>query len=248
MEVQASAGVGAKADARITGPIILLGPPAAGKGTQAKLIADTFGIPQISTGDILRANVARKTDVGLKAKAIMERGDLVPDELVCDMVASRLQEADCVRGFILDGFPRTVRQAEWLDKQLAQMRECKKGDVAGQKACAAPVVIRLVVDYNTLRQRITGRRSCPTCGRVYNVYFQPPKVQGICDVDGTALVTRPDDEESVFAERMRVYDQQTLPLVDYYRERGRLIEVNGEQPVEEVMVRAFAAIENVHRL
>jgi len=248
MEVQASAGVGVKADARITGPIILLGPPAAGKGTQAKLIADTFGIPQISTGDILRANVASKTDVGLKAKAIMERGDLVPDELVCDMVASRLQEADCVRGFILDGFPRTVRQAEWLDKQLAQMRECKKGDVAGQKACAAPVVIRLVVDYNTLRQRITGRRSCPTCGRVYNVYFQPPKVQGICDVDGTALVTRPDDEESVFAERMRVYDQQTLPLVDYYRERGRLIEVNGEQPVEEVMVRAFAAIENVHRL
>ena len=248
MEVQASAGVGVKADARITGPIILLGPPAAGKGTQAKLIADTFGIPQISTGDILRANVARKTDVGLKAKAIMERGDLVPDELVCDMVASRLQEADCVRGFILDGFPRTVRQAEWLDKQLAQMRECKKGDVAGQKACAAPVVIRLVVDYNTLRQRITGRRSCPTCGRVYNVYFQPPKVQGICDIDGTALVTRPDDEESVFAERMRVYDQQTLPLVDYYRERGRLIEVNGEQPVEEVMVRAFAAIENVHRL
>ena len=248
MEVQASAGVGVKADARITGPIILLGPPAAGKGTQAKLIADTFGIPQISTGDILRANVARKTDVGLKAKAIMERGDLVPDELVCDMVASRLQEADCVRGFILDGFPRTVRQAEWLDKQLAQMRECKKGDVAGQKACAAPVVIRLVVDYNTLRQRITGRRSCPTCGRVYNVYFQPPKVQGICDIDGTALVTRPDDEESVFAERMRVYDQQTLPLVDYYRERGRLIEVNGELPVEEVMVRAFAAIENVHRL
>ena len=248
MEVQASAGVGVQAKARITGPIILLGPPAAGKGTQAKLISETFDIPQISTGDILRANVARKTELGLKAKAIMDRGDLVPDELVCDMVAPRLEEADCQRGFILDGFPRTVRQAEWLDKQLAKMRECKKGDADGQQACAAPVVIRLVVDYNVLRRRITGRRSCPTCGRVYNVYFQPPKVQGICDVDGKALVTRPDDEESVFAERMKNYDQQTLPLVDYYRARGRLVEVNGEQPVEDVMAQAFAAIENVHRL
>jgi len=248
MEVQASAAVGVQANARITGPIILLGPPAAGKGTQAKLISETFGIPQISTGDILRGNVARKTELGMKAKAIMERGDLVPDELVCDMVASRLQEADCARGFILDGFPRTVRQAEWLDKQLEKMRGCKKGDVAAQQACAAPVVIRLVVDYNVLRRRITGRRSCPTCGRVYNVYSQPPKVQGICDVDGTALVTRPDDAEDVFAERMKAYDQQTLPLVDYYRERGRLVEVDGEQPVERVMEQAFSAIENVNRL
>jgi len=248
MEVQASAAVGVQANARITGPIILLGPPAAGKGTQAKLISETFGIPQISTGDILRGNVARKTELGMKAKAIMERGDLVPDELVCDMVASRLQEADCARGFILDGFPRTVRQAEWLDKQLEKMRGCKKGDAAAQQACAAPVVIRLVVDYNVLRRRITGRRSCPTCGRVYNVYSQPPKVQGICDVDGTALVTRPDDAEDVFAERMKAYDQQTLPLVDYYRERGRLVEVDGEQPVERVMEQAFSAIENVNRL
>ena len=248
MEVQTSAAVGMRANARITGPIILLGPPAAGKGTQAKLISETFGIPQISTGDILRANVKMGTPLGLKAKEIMGRGELVPDELVCDMVAVRLQDADCARGFILDGFPRTVPQAEWLDAQLMKMRECKKGDVAAQQGCAAPVVIRLLVDYNVLLQRITGRRSCPTCGRVYNVYFQPPKVQGICDVDGTALVTRPDDEESVFAERMRVYDAQTLPLVDFYRQRGRLIEVDGDQPVEEVMKQAFAAIENVNRL
>jgi len=247
MEVQASA-VGVQTKVRIVGPIILLGPPGAGKGTQAKLIAETFGIPQISTGDILRANVAQKTELGLKAKAIMERGDLVPDELVCDMVAVRLQQADCARGFILDGFPRTVRQAEWLDAQLANMRACKKGDLAAQQACAAPVVIRLVVDYNVLLQRITGRRSCPTCGRIYNVYFQPPKVQGICDVEGTALVTRPDDEESVFVERMKAYDKQTLPLVDYYRAKGRLVEVNGEQPVEQVMAQAFSAIENVNRL
>src|SRR5580698_5083048 len=206
MGAQTSSAVGVQANERITGPIILLGPPAAGKGTQAKLIASTYGIPQISTGDILRANVAHKTELGIKAKAIMERGDLVPDELVCDMVADRLQEADCCRGFILDGFPRTVRQAEWLDRQLETMRSCKTGDAAAQKACAAPVVIRLVVDYNTLRQRVTGRRSCPSCGRIYNVYSQPPKVQGICDVDGTALVTRRDDEESVFDERMKTYD------------------------------------------
>jgi adenylate kinase len=205
MEAQTSVAIGEKAKARVAGPIILLGPPAAGKGTQAKLISETFGIPQISTGDILRANVAQKTELGLKAKAIMGRGDLVPDELVCDMVASRLREADCARGFILDGFPRTVRQAEWLDAQLEKMREAKKGDECAQAACAAPVVIRLVVDYNILLQRITGRRSCPTCGRVYNVYFQPPKVQGICDVDGTPLMTRPDDEEDVFKERMKAY-------------------------------------------
>ncbi len=248
MGAQTSTAVGAETKTRITGPIILLGPPAAGKGTQAKLIAETFGIPQISTGDILRANVTRGTELGRKAKAIMERGDLVPDELVCDMVAVRLQDVDCARGFILDGFPRTVRQAEWLDAQLEKMRACKKGDLAAQQACAAPGVIRLVVDHDILLRRITGRRSCPTCGRIYNVYFQPPKVQGTCDVDGTALVTRPDDEESVFAERMKAYEQQTLPLVDYYRERGRLIEVNGEQPVEEVMAQAFSAIENVNRL
>jgi len=248
MEAQTSAAVGMQANTRITGPIILLGPPAAGKGTQAKRIAETFGIPQISTGDILRACVARNTELGLKAKAIMERGDLVPDELVCDMVADRLQEADCCRGFILDGFPRTVRQAEWLDAHLEKMRSSKAGDAAGQKACAAPVVIRLIVDYNVLRQRVTGRRSCPTCGRIYNVYFQPPKVQGTCDVDGTLLATRPDDAEDVFAERMKAYERQTLPLVDYYRACGRLIEVNGEQPVEEVMAQAFSAIENVNRL
>jgi len=248
MEAQTSAAVSVKANPRVVGPIILLGPPAAGKGTQAKLIASTFSIPQISTGDILRSNVAQQTELGLKAKAIMERGELVSDELVCDMVADRLQQADCVRGFILDGFPRTVRQAEWLDAHLEKMRADKKGDPEAQQACAAPVVIRLVVDYNVLRQRVTGRRSCPACGRIYNVYFQPPKVQGQCDFNGTELVSRPDDAESVFVERMKAYDRQTLPLVDYYRGKGRLVEVDGEQPVEAVMAQAFSAIENVNRL
>src|SRR5271167_5034888 len=243
METQTPSAVGVKTKQRVAGPIIMLGPPGAGKGTQAKLLAETLGIPQISTGDILRDNVARKTELGLKAKDIMGRGDLVPDELVCDMVADRLLQADCVRGFILDGFPRTVRQAEWLDAQLEKMRAGK-----AQKACAPPVVIRLVVEYNQLLQRLTGRRSCPTCGLIYNVYYQPPKVQGICDVDGTPLVARPDDAEEVIAERLKAYEQLTLPLVDFYGARGRLIEVNGDQPVEAVAAQMFSALENVNRL
>ena len=246
MEVQTSSAVGVKANQQVVGPIVLLGPPVAGKGTQAKLIAETYGIPQISTGDILRDNVARKTELGVKAKEIMVRGDLVPDELVCGMVADHLRQADCVHGFILDGFPRTVRQAEWLDAQLEKMRAGKDGK--GQQACAPPVVIRLVVEYNQLLQRLTGRRSCPTCGLIYNVYYQPPKVQGICDVDGTSLVTRRDDTGEVITERLKAYEQLTLPLVEYYGARGRLIEVNGDQPVEAVMAQTFKAIENVNRL
>jgi adenylate kinase len=246
MGAQTSAAVDVNKKQRVVGPIILLGPPGAGKGTQAKLLSDTYGIPQISTGDILRDNVARKTELGLKAKGIMESGDLVPDELVCDMVAERLQEPDCVRGFILDGFPRTVRQAEWLDGQLEKMRAGK--DAPGRQACAPPVVIRLVVEYNQLLQRLTGRRSCPTCGLIYNVYYQPPKVQGICDCDGTPLVQRRDDTEEVIAERLKAYEQLTLPLVDYYGSRGRLIEVNGDQPVQAVAAQMFSALENVNRL
>jgi len=238
--------VGVKTNQQVVGPIVLLGPPGAGKGTQAKLIAETYGIPQISTGDILRDNVARKTELGVKAKEIMGCGDLVPDELVCGMVADRLTQADCVRGFILDGFPRTVRQAEWLDAQLGKMRTGQ--DSKRQQAYAPPVVIRLVVEYNQLLQRLTGRRSCPTCGLIYNVYYQPPKVQGICDVDGTPLVTRRDDTEEVIAERLKAYEQLTLPLVEYYGARSRLIEVNGDQPVEGVMAETFRAIENVNRL
>jgi len=238
-----SAAGGVMAKATVVGPIILLGPPGAGKGTQAKLIAERYGIPQISTGDLLRDNVARKTDLGLKARAIMDRGDLVPDELVCDMVAFRLQLADCAKGFILDGFPRTVRQAGWLDGYLETMRAGK--DAAARAACAPPVVIRLEVEYNKLLQRIVGRRSCPTCGRIYNVYFQPPNVEGICDLDGGPLVSRRDDSEDVVTERLKTYERQTLPLMDYYRAKGRLVEIDGDLPVEEVAAQTFRAIESV---
>jgi adenylate kinase len=234
------------ANERVVGPIILLGAPGAGKGTQAKLISKTFGIPQISTGDLLRDNVARQTPLGITAKSIMGTGGLVPDQLVMDMVSGRLREADCGKGFILDGFPRTVPQAEWLDSFLEKEREGK--DQACKAAYAPPVVIQLQVDCGKLLERIAGRRSCPSCGRIYNVYLQPPKVEGICDVEGATLICRPDDKEDVVRERLKTYERQTLPLADYYSSRGRLVKVDGDQPVEEVMRQAFSAIEHVNRM
>ena len=216
------------------GPIVLLGPPGAGKGTQAKAIVARYGIPQISTGDILRENRAQGTELGKRAAAIMDRGELVPDELVCDMVAARLAQPDCARGFILDGFPRTVKQAEWLDGLLAK----------SAASTPAPVVISLKVDYNDVLRRLAGRRSCPACGRIYNVYFQPPRVPDVCDVDGSKLVARQDDSEAVISERLKAYEKQTLPLADYYRRRGRLREVSGDASVEQVTAEILKAIEH----
>ena len=216
------------------GPIILLGPPGAGKGTQAKAIVARYGIPQISTGDILRENRAQGTELGKRAAAIMDRGELVPDDLVCDMVAARLAQPDCARGFILDGFPRTVKQAEWLDGLLAK----------SAASTPAPVVISLKVDYNDVLRRLAGRRSCPACGRIYNVYFQPPRVPDVCDVDGSKLVARQDDSEAVISERLKAYEKQTLPLADYYRRRGRLREVSGDASVEQVTAEILKAIEH----
>ena len=238
--MSSQAGTMPKPKSRTTGPVILLGAPGAGKGTQAKLIAERYGIPQISTGDILRDNVARGTELGKKAKAIMESGQLVPDELVEGMVADRLKQADCNRGFILDGFPRTVAQAEWLNQHLtSNVSFFDKG-----KPCRIPpVVINIKVGYNQLLQRLTGRRSCPTCGRIYNVYFQPPRVEGTCDVDGGKLVTRKDDTEEVISERLKAYERQTLPLTDFYRKKGQLREVNGEGSVGEITQEMLKAID-----
>jgi adenylate kinase len=228
------------------GPIILLGAPGAGKGTQGKLISATYGIPQISTGDLFRENVARGTELGVKVKEVLSRGDLVTDVLVNGMVAERLGHPDVNRGFILDGFPRTVGQAEWLDRYLKTKR--LEDGTAPLFSAIDPLVIQVVVGYNQLLQRISGRRSCPTCGRIYNVHFQPPKVEGICDVDGGRLIVRPDDNEAVVAERLKAYEKQTLPLVDYYRSKGRLLQIDGEQSVEEVAAQASRAIENGDRL
>jgi adenylate kinase len=215
------------------GSIVLLGPPGAGKGTQAKLIAEHYGIPHISTGDILRSNVARGTELGRKAKAVMERGELVSDDLVNGMVADRIAQPDCDRGFVLDGFPRTVAQAEWLDRELA-----------GKAGNTRPtVVVDVDVSYNQLLQRLTGRRTCPVDGKIYNIYLQPPKEKGVCDVCGTQLFQRVDDTEEVISERLKSYERQTLPLEDFYRKQGRLRRINGEQPVEQVLAEMFRAIE-----
>jgi len=224
---------------RNVGPIILLGPPGAGKGTQAKRIAARYGIPQVSTGDILRENVQRGTELGRQARDVMARGDLVPDNLVCDMVALRLRNADCARGFILDGFPRTAAQAGWLDAFL----ENEFFDNSHRGKCL-PIVIRMDVDYNQLLLRITGRRSCPKCGLIYNVHFQPPRVANTCDVDGSQLVTRNDDREDVIRERLTAYELQTRPVVEYYERKGRLVPVNADLPVDEVSEQVFREIES----
>ncbi len=185
-----------------------MGAPGVGKGTQAKEIMAAWGIPQISTGDLLRDNKDRGTPLGLLAKQMMAEGKLVPDDLVNQMVAERLAQPDTARGYMLDGYPRTLGQAEWLDQRLAA------NPVPGSAACIA---VSIQVSYTQLLRRITGRRNCPTCQRIYNVYLQPPKVDTVCDVEGTPLVQRADDVEAVFEERMRTYTALTAPVVEHYR-------------------------------
>ena len=214
----------------LPGPVLLLGAPGVGKGTQAKLLVAAHGIPQISTGDILRANIASGTPLGKTAKSLMEQGQLVSDDLVNQMVADRLAQPDTHRGYILDGFPRTLNQAEWLDQHLAATPQ------------TLPVVaISIVVSYDHLLHRITGRRISPA-GRIYNIYSNPPATSGICDVDGSVLVQRPDDSEAVFTERMKTFDTQTAPVVEHYRKLGRFQEVNGDQDVEQVTSAINAAL------
>lgn len=216
------------------GPIVLIGAPGVGKGTQAKGIMARWGIPQISTGDLLRGNVSSDTELGRAASEIMAKGDLVPDELVNRMVAARLAQPDTSAGYILDGFPRTLGQALWLDARLAA------------SVGSLPVIaVNIQVSYTQLLRRITGRRSCPTCQRIYNIYLQPPKLDGVCDVDGTLLVGRADDTEAVFEERMRTYGSLTAPVVEHYRTLGRFAEVDGERPAEAVTAGILAAVEQL---
>ncbi len=215
--------------------LVLLEPPGAGKGTQAKRISERYRIPQISTGDILRENVARGSELGLQAKAIMARGELVPDPLVCDMVADRLRQPDCELGFILDGFPRTPAQAGWLDAFF----ETEFFD----SVHSGPIVIQLDVDYNQLLLRLTGRRTCPACGRIYNIHSQPPRVPEVCDIDGAQLITRNDDRQEVIAERLSAYELQTRPVAEYYDRKGRLFQVNADLAVDEVTALIVRIIE-----
>ncbi len=231
----------AQETSRDIGPVVLLGPPGAGKGTQAKRIMERYVIPQISTGDILRYNVAQGTELGLKAKAVMASGELVSDDLVTAMVRDRLSQSDCKRGYILDGFPRTAGQAGWLDALLED-----KLFENSRPTRAWPIVILLDVDYNQLLLRITGRRSCPTCGRIYNVHFQPPRTDEVCDLDGTKLVTRNDDRLEVIQPRLTAYQEQTAPVADYYRRTARLFSVSGDLPIDEVTQQIFRILEDHH--
>ncbi len=206
--------------------IIMLGAPGAGKGTQAKKIAEKYQIPHISTGDIFRANIKNGTELGNKAKTYMEQGLLVPDELVCDLVVDRVKQDDCANGYVLDGFPRTIPQAESLDAALKAM---------GQ---AVDYAVNVEVPDENIIHRMGGRRACLACGATYHVENIPPKKEGICDVCGANLVLRDDDKPETVKKRLDVYHEQTQPLIDYYTKAGVLVEVDGTMAMDDV----FAAI------
>lgn len=220
----------------LPGPVLLLGAPGVGKGTQAQFLVTKYGIPQISTGDLLRGNIASGTALGVQAQAIMSSGRLVDDDLVNKMVLNRLYEKDTRRGYILDGYPRTLDQANFLDATLEEL----------SLAPNLPVVaISILAAFDQLLKRITGRRICPICKSIYNTYSQPPRNPGRCDNDCTHLMQRPDDTEEVFTERMKTFNEQTAPVVEHYRSLGRFEEVDGDLPVDSV----FAAIESaLHQL
>jgi adenylate kinase len=202
--------------------LIFLGPPGAGKGTQAKRISRELKLPHLSTGDMLRDAVAHDTELGLLAKPIMERGDLVPDEIVLGMVEERLKRADCTSGFIFDGFPRTIPQAEKLD------------EILHRRGFGTPLVIEFMVNPETLLKRVAGRWTCSVGGETYNIYERAPKAPGICDNDGGKLVQRSDDRPEIVKERFAAYQAQTLPLADYYRGHGNLQTVDGGAEVNQV--------------
>ena len=209
--------------------IIMLGAPGAGKGTQAKQIADKFQIPHISTGDIFRANIKEGTELGTKAKAFMDKGELVPDELTVQLVVDRIAKDDCKRGFVLDGFPRSIPQAEVLDETLAKMGE--KMDYA----------IDVDVPDENIVNRMGGRRACVNCGATYHIVNVPTKVEGICDKCGSETILRDDDKPETVQKRLSVYHTQTQPLIEYYKKQGILKSVDGTLPTADV----FKAIERI---
>jgi adenylate kinase len=221
----------ARPSAKLDRAVIFLGPPGAGKGTQAQELARKYGVPHLSTGDMLRENIAKGTPLGAKAKPLMERGELVPDSLVLKMVAARIERPDCSHGFVFDGFPRTVAQAQYL------------GELLKQHGFRQPVVIHFAIDPALLMRRITGRRMCKVGGEIYNLFERPPRVQGKCDIDGGELEQRPDDREEVVAPRLLAYQKQTAPLVAYYRRLGRLREVDAAKSVDEVARRVLEVVD-----
>lgn len=209
--------------------IVMLGAPGAGKGTQAKMIADKYQIPHISTGDIFRANISNGTELGKKAKTYMDQGLLVPDELVVDLVVDRVQQDDCQKGYILDGFPRTIPQAEALTKALEKLGE--KVDFA----------INVEVPDENIVRRMSGRRACVTCGATYHIVYNKTKVENVCDICGNALILREDDKPETVLRRLNVYHEQTQPLIEYYTNEGVLVEVDGTKDMKDV----FSAIVDI---
>jgi len=210
--------------------LVLVGPPGAGKGTQAQFIAEHLDVPKISTGDIFRANVSQGTPLGVQAKTFMDRGDLVPDDVTIEMVRNRLHERDAASGFLLDGFPRTVPQAEVLDDMLREID------------AKLDVVLELVVDDDEVIRRLSGRRTCRTCNHIWHVDFDPPREPGRCDIDGGELYQRDDDKAETIANRLTVYAQSTAPLVAYYGGRGLLVGIDATGPVDDVTQRAIDAL------
>lgn len=210
--------------------IIMLGAPGAGKGTQAKKLAAKYGIPHISTGDIFRENIKQETELGKQAKAYMDQGLLVPDELVVDLVVDRLQQNDCVKGFILDGFPRTIPQAQSLDEALEKRNE------------GIDYAIDIEVPDENIVRRMSGRRACPGCGATYHLEHMPTKTEGICDVCGAQTVQRDDDKPETVTKRLVVYHEQTQPLIDYYQSKQLLVEIDGTIGIEEIFNQIVALV------
>lgn len=210
--------------------LVLLGAPGAGKGTQAKKLIETFGIPQISTGDILRKAVADGTPLGKEAKSYMNNGELVPDSVVIGLVKERLAQDDCKKGYILDGFPRNTSQAQTLDNVLSSMNS------------PLDVALSVDVDKDILMKRLTGRRTCKGCQQMYNIHFSPSKKDGICDKCGGELFQRDDDKEATIKNRLDVYEKSTAPLIDYYRKKGILKSVNGEGDIEEIFKKVLSIL------
>lgn len=202
--------------------LILLGPPGAGKGTQAKRVIEEFDIPHISTGDIFRKNIKEKTELGQKVEGLLAEGKLVPDELTIEIVWDRLDQEDCKNGFLLDGFPRTIPQAEALDEGLAK------------RGLKLDRVLNIDVDKDSLVKRLSGRRVCLNCGASYHIDNNPPKVEGICDVCQTPVIQREDDKEQTVLDRIKVYDSQTKPLVDFYNKQDLVFTVDGTLPIDEI--------------
>lgn len=203
--------------------LILLGPPGAGKGTQAKRVIEEFDIPHISTGDIFRKNIKEKTELGQKVEGLLAQGKLVPDELTIEIVWDRLDQEDCKNGFLLDGFPRTIPQAEALDEGLAK------------RGLKLDRVLNIDVDKDSLVKRLSGRRVCPSCGASYHIDNNPTKVDGICDACQTPVIQREDDQEETVLDRIKVYDSQTKPLVDFYNKQDLVFTVDGTLPIDEII-------------